>query len=41
MAGVSGIAGLVLTTRANLIAHFFYPREIGKNDWREQFPKDF
>ena len=36
-----GIAGLILLTRADLIAYFFYPKESRKTDELEKPPRDF
>ncbi len=36
-----GIAGLILITRADLIADFCYPKESRKTDGLENIPRDF
>jgi len=41
LGSVPGIAGLVLLTRADLIARFCYPLDPRDQDWRVKVPKDF
>jgi len=36
-----GVAGLILLTRADLIANLCYPRDARKDDRLERVPRDF
>jgi hypothetical protein len=41
LGAVPGVAGLVLLTRADLIARLCYPLDPRDEDWRAKVPKDF
>ena len=41
LGAVPGIAGLVLITRADLIAQLCYPKDVRRDDRREHAPGDF